>query len=355
MAALKHQQPLTCWGLGGDQMIAEGLEALYHVRDLSVTGFVEVLKHLRFFRHVMHDILQRCREDPPDAAILLDYPGFNLRLGLQLKKLNIPVFYYISPQVWAWKQGRVKTMRRFIRRIFVIFPFEVPFYEAQDIPVSFFGHPLVEQTFELGVRDSFFASQNLDPDRPLLAILPGSRRNELQRHVHPLAGTIKELHKRKPDLQFAIAGLSGLDHHYYQELLDTGLTTLVLDKPYVLTAHADAAIVASGTASLETAYLGTPLVVIYRIAPLSYLIGKLLVTIDHLAMPNLILGERAIPELIQGDANVTAIANAVEELLVDQRVRATMLEKLVRLKVLLGQAGCAEQIAEQIFADLELR
>ena len=334
-------------------MVKEGLEALFHVRDLSVTGFLEVLKHLPFFKKVMRSVLETCHSRKPDAAILIDYPGFNLRLGLQLKALGIPVFYYISPQVWAWKKGRVKVMRRFIRRIFVIFPFELPFFQQQGIPVTFAGHPLVEKDFELPERTAFFQQQHLDPQRPLLALLPGSRRNEVERHRDPLLDAIHRLERAKPDLQFGLAALSSLQPSYYAPFEALDNVHIIQDDPYPLMAHADAAVVASGTATLETAYLGTPLVVIYRIAPLSYVIGKLLVDIAHVAMPNLIIGERAIPELIQGDATGKQISAEVLTLLNNHKARDKMLNKLHKIRGALGNPGCAQIIARQILEELD--
>ena len=354
MSAIKEHNPdHHFWGLGGDRMVKEGLDSLYHVKDLSVTGFIEVLKHLAFFREVMRSVLEQCHQHQPDAAILLDYPGFNLRLGMKLKALGIPVYYYISPQVWAWKKGRVKTMRRFIKRIFVIFPFEEAFYQDQSIPVTFAGHPLVDQDFNLPDRTAFFKRHGLDEEKPLVALLPGSRRNELERHTQPLLETLHYLKQQQPDLQFTLACLSSLADSYYEPLLALDGIVPVKDDPYPMMYHADVAIVASGTATLETAYLGTPLVVIYRIAPLSYLIGKLLVKIDHLAMPNLIVGERAIPELIQKDANGLTISKEVLHLLSDQTARDKMLNKLAVLKDALGQSGCAAVIATQILKELD--
>jgi len=332
-------------------MIAEGLDALHHVKDLGVTGFVEVIRHLSFFKGVMNDIVQACELRKPDVAILLDYPGFNIRLGLKLKALGIPVYYYISPQVWAWKKGRVKTMRRFIRRIFVIFPFELDFYKEQGIPVTFTGHPLVERVFQIPDRFDFYKKLGLDPDKVTIALLPGSRRNEVARHVSPLLETIRTLRRTLPDLQFTVAALSSLDSSYYQEFEKIERVAVVYDNPYSLIIHARAVVVASGTASLETAFLGTPLVVIYKISPLSYLVAKVLVKIDHLAMPNLILGERAIPELIQSEANPKEISAHVLPLLEDGADRGQMLEKLKKLKSALGEPGCAKIVASHIVKD----
>ncbi len=334
-------------------MEQEGLEALYHVKDLSVTGFIEVIKHLRFFTKVMTDIIDQCKIRKPDAAILLDYPGFNLRLGMKLKNLDIPVYYYISPQVWAWKKGRVKTMRKFIKRIFVIFPFEEAFYKKQGIPVTFAGHPVIEKDFHLPGRGEFLREYGLDESKPVLALLPGSRRNELERHTRPMLEAIDLLKQKRPDIQFVLAGLSALDESYYEPFSQLENVTIIHDSPYPMMAYADAAIVASGTATLETAYLGTPLVVIYKIAPLSYLIGKLLVDIEHIAMPNLILGERIVPELIQSEASGQKIADETLLLLTDSSVKDKMLSKLDMLKELLGQPGCAKMIADEIQKDLD--
>jgi len=353
MAALKTRKPnLVFWGLGGDLMEQEGLEALYHVRDLSVTGFVEVIKHLPFFKEVMRNVEGQCVARKPDAAILLDYPGFNLRLGMKLKALGIPVYYYISPQVWAWKKNRVKTMRKFIKRIFVIFPFEQAFYEEHGIPVTFTGHPVVEKDFKLPERSAFFKQHGFDKSKALIAILPGSRRNEMERHTQPLLDAIGLLNDHFPGLQFVVAGLSSLSQSYYDPFTPVQNLLVLKDDPYPIIAHADVAVVASGTATLETAYLGTPLVVIYKITALSYLIGKILVDIEHLAMPNLIVGERAVPELIQGDASGQKIFDAISLLLTDETARTTMMSKLEKLKTALGKPGCAEAIAGHILKEL---
>jgi lipid-A-disaccharide synthase len=354
MAALKARNPEHIfWGLGGDLMADAGLETLYHVKDLSVTGFIEVIKHLSFFKRVMADVLSQCELRKPDAAILLDYPGFNIRLGMKLKALGIPVYYYISPQVWAWKKGRVKTMRKFIKRIFVIFPFEEAFYKQQGIPVTFAGHPVVERDFRIPQRSLFFKSHGFDENKPLIALLPGSRRNEMEKHVEPFLSAIDILAAKTPGVQFAMAGLTSLSQSYYEPFLSRGNVKIIYDDAYPMMALADVAIVASGTATLETAFLGTPLVVIYKMAPLSYIIGKLLIDIEHIAMPNLILGDRAVPELIQSKASGPIIASETMRLLSDATIREVMQTKLGKLKELLGKPGCANIIADTIIRDFE--
>ena len=333
-------------------MVRLGFNALHHVKDLSVTGFIEVLKHLSFFRAVMSDVLMESERQQPAAAILIDYPGFNIRLGEQLHEMGIPVYYYISPQVWAWKKGRVRTMRRFLKHMFVIFPFEKDFYADYDVPVTFTGHPIVEKDFKITPRETFFSHNGIEPQRPLVALLPGSRRNELERLSQPMVDAIAQMRQSDPTLQFAVAGLSSLDAAYYADFAGLSDVHVLMDQTYSLVAHSRAAIVASGTASLEVAYLGTPLVVVYRIAALSYLIGKLLVHIEHLAMPNLILGQRAIPELIQGQATGTEIAKHTLRIMQDGSDRRVMKEQLGRLRGLLGEPGCAALVANSIITDL---
>lgn len=353
ITAIKKNRPdIEFWGLGGDHMASAGCEVLQHVKDLSVTGFVEVIKHLSFFRSVMAELVEESFQRQPVAALLIDYPGFNLRLGLRLKAKGIPVYYYISPQVWAWKKGRVKTMRRFIRHMFVIFPFEESFYSEHDIPVSFVGHPIVEKDFILPDKDAFFDSVGLDKNHEMIAILPGSRRNELERLVPPLAASIRQLRQKHPELQFCVASLSSLDASLYDVLSKIPGVHLVQDDPYSVSLHADAAIVASGTASLETAYLGTPLIVVYKISYFSYLIGKMLIHVDYLAMPNLILGERAVPELIQGQVRPRFIVPQVELILSDSTHRSALTAKLERLRGLLGNPGCASRVSAEILKDL---
>lgn len=355
ISALKEQKSdLLCWGLGGDEMEQAGLELMHHVRDLSVTGFVEVLKHLSFFKKVMSDVENACRERKPDAAVLIDYPGFNIRLGKTLKDLAVPVYYYISPQVWAWKKGRVKVMREFIRHMFVIFPFEADFYRHHDIPASFVGHPLVEKPLPPFPSPAFFQTHDLDTDKELIALLPGSRVNEVNRHIGPLVDTVKILSKKYSDLQFGLAGLSSIPPELYEPLTKMENVRLVMDQARDLLAHSKMAIVASGTATLETAFLGIPMVVIYKISWISYFIGRLLVDIEHLAMPNLILAERAVPELIQHQMKGNTIAREVQRYLDDPSYLQGVKLKLQNLRNLLGEPGCADHIAKHIIQELDI-
>lgn len=353
MAEVLRQEPHTnFWGLGGEQMLAVGMEQLYSVDRLSVTGFVEVIKHLSFFKEVMNRVVTRCERDKPDAAILLDYPGFNMRLGKKLHELGIPVYYYISPQVWAWRSGRIETIRRFVRKMFVIFPFEEEIYTQRGVPAEFVGHPLVEEMPALQARADFFNEFDLDPDRPLVGILPGSRTNEVSRLLKPCLDAVTIVHDLMPQVQFAVARVRHLPDAIYSEIGQNPGVRLIPAHPYEIMAYSGAAMVASGTASLETAVLGTPLVVIYKISPLSYLLARLLVEVEHIAMPNLVYGDRVVPELLQSQANGAQIASWIVTYLNDDAYTSEVKSKLHTIRENLGEPGGSRRVAEGILNDL---
>ncbi|MCF7840873.1 MAG: lipid-A-disaccharide synthase [Candidatus Marinimicrobia bacterium] len=353
MAEVLRQEPHTnFWGLGGEQMLVVGMEQLYSVDRLSVTGFVEVLKHLSFFKEVMNRVVTRCERDKPDAAILLDYPGFNMRLGKKLHDMGIPVYYYISPQVWAWRSGRINTIRRFVRKMFVIFPFEEEIYTRRGVPAEFVGHPLVEEMPALQDRAAFFNDFDLDPDRPLVGILPGSRTNEVSRLLKPCLNAVTIIQDLMPQAQFAVARVGHLSDTIYNEIAQKPGVRLIPAHPYEIMAYSHAAMVASGTASLESAMLGTPMVVIYKISPLSYLLARMLVEVEHIAMPNLVYGDRVVPELLQSHANGANIASWILTYLGDKSYTSQVKSKLHTIREKLGLPGGARRVAEGILTDL---
>ncbi|MCF7797659.1 MAG: lipid-A-disaccharide synthase [Lentisphaeria bacterium] len=353
MMELRHRESeIVFWGLGGEEMLAVGMEQLYSVDRLSVTGFVEVLKHLSFFREVMNRVVTRCERDKPDAAILLDYPGFNMRLGKKLHELGIPVYYYISPQVWAWRSGRIDMIRRFVRKMFVIFPFEEEIYTRKGVPAEFVGHPLVEEMPALQDKADFYNEFDLDPLRPLVGILPGSRSNEVSRLLKPCLDAVTIIHDIMPEVQFAIARVRHLPDAIYSEISQNPSVRLIAGHPYEIMAYSGAAMVASGTASLETAVLGTPLVVVYKVSPLSYLLARLLVEVEHIAMPNLVYGDRVVPELLQKQANGAQIASWIFTYLNDEVYTGEVKSKLHTIREKLGETGGARRVADGILNDL---
>jgi lipid-A-disaccharide synthase len=339
---------LEVLGLGGDRLQAEGATLFAHVRDLAVVGLLEVVSHLRDLRAVFRRILEDVDRRPPDAAVLVDYPDFNLRLARALRRRGIPVLYYVSPQVWAWRRGRLRDIRDTVERMVVIFPFEEDVYREAGVPVTFVGHPLVSLVRPPEDRTALLREIGLDPARPLVALLPGSRPKEVAHNLPAMAGAVDILAARRPDLQFVAAAAASLD----PETLGRGLAgrpvTVVHDRTHAVLAAARASIVASGTATVETALLGSPMVVVYRLAKWTYRLGRRFVRVPHYAMVNLIAGRRLVPELIQDDFTPESVAAALEPLLDDTEARRAMLDGLAEVRRRLGSGGASERAAAEV-------
>lgn len=337
---------LRFFGIGGDRMRAEGVETLVDSRDMAVVGLFEVLAHFPTIYGALRLMRRMLRERRPDLLILVDYPDFNLRLARSAKKLGIRVLYYISPQIWAWRQERVHEIKELVDRMAVVFPFEVPFYEKAGVPVTFVGHPLVEEAHSALDRRGACLSLGLDPDRKVLGLFPGSRRSELKRLLPVLLDAAEALRERHPDLQFILPRASTLgEEEFAPHLAARGLPlTVVAERPYDVMAACDAVISASGTATLEIALMGRPLVVIYRIAPLSYRIMRRLIEVDHIGLCNIVAGKRVAPELIQDDAEPERIAAEAESLLYTARGE-TVSAGFTGLRERLGGPGGSERVA----------
>jgi lipid-A-disaccharide synthase len=336
---------LTVLGLGGDRLSAEGARLVAHVKDLAVVGLLEVLRHLRRLRGVFHAVLVEAERTRPDLAVLVDYPDFNLRLARELKRRGIPVVYYVSPQVWAWRRGRLGTIRETVDHMIVIFPFEEPLYREARVPVTFVGHPLVELVVPPPDPAAFLAEMGLDPSRPVLAVLPGSRAQEVAHNLPPLAGGLARLAAQRADLQFILAAAPGIATASLRSAFGELPVCLVPGRTHEILGSASAGLVASGTATVEAALLGLPMVVVYRVSPLTYLLGRPLVRVPHYAMANLIAGREVVRELIQGDFRPETVAAEARALLDDparrDRVRAGL--RLVRAR--LGPPGASERAA----------
>ena len=262
------------FGLGGDRLQAEGGRLLGHVRDLAVVGLFEVLRHLRRLRAVFRSVLDEVEREPPAVAVLVDYAEFNLRLARELRKRGVPVVYYVSPQVWAWRRGRLRAIRESVAHMVVIFPFEEPLYREAGVPVTFVGHPLVELARPAADRAAFLASRGLDPARPVLAVLPGSRRQEVAHNLPPIAAALGLLQERRPELQLALAVAPSLDPGLFDGPLAGLPVTRVSAATHELLSASSAGIVASGTATVEAALMDLPMVVVYRLSPLTYALGR---------------------------------------------------------------------------------
>jgi len=348
---LKKRLPnVDIFGIGGDAMQAEGMELLYHVNNLSVMGFVEVLKHLPVIRDVERS-LEHCLDDRhPQIVVLIDYPGFNLRFAKKAKRRKVKLLYYIGPQVWAWNKGRIKEMKRYIDQVNVILPFEADMYRKEGVDAEFVGHPLLERLSSTLTKEEFFRRFNLDPARKLLALLPGSRVQEV-RNILPTMLNAAERLRNKGLAQGAIGVAPGLPRDLVISLAASRRDiTLVEDATYALMEHADAAIVTSGTATLETALFGTPMIVVYKTSPLTFFIGKLLVKVPHIGLANIVSGRRVVPEFIQHQMTVESLTHELERMLCDASYASRIRADLAIVRTKLGEPGASARVAENVIS-----
>jgi len=337
--------PLEVFGLGGDRLQAEGGRLLAHVSDLAVVGLLEVLRHLRHLRAVFRSVLEEVDRDRPAVAVLVDYADFNLRLARELKRRGVPVVYYVSPQVWAWRRGRVRAIRESVAQMIVIFPFEEPLYREAGVPVTFVGHPLVDLAQPARDRAAFLSSQGLDATRPVLAVLPGSRRQEVAHNLPPIAGALRRLRQQRGDLQLALAVAPSLDPGLFDEELAGLPVARVAGHTHAILGAASAGIVASGTATVEAALMDLPMVVVYRVSRLTYALGRPFVKVPHYAMANLLAGREVVKELIQGDFRPEAVTTEVLALLEDPGRREPVRRGLAEIRARLGPPGASTRAA----------
>lgn len=341
-AALKERYPSANFvGLGGEAMEAAGVELLAGLDRLAVMGFAEILSRIPFFYRLERRILSLLDGGDIDLVIPIDYPGLNLRLTRAAHERGIPVLYYIAPQVWAWKPGRARRLAHNADRLAVILPFEVEVFERAGAKVTFVGHPLLEEEVPEPGRESFLRACGLDPERPVLALFPGSRQQEIRRHLQLFLETGRRIQGQTPEVQLAIARASSIP----RASLDGG-DVPVVDDARSLLAHSRAALVKSGTATLEAALRGTPFVTVYRTNPLTYLLARWLVRIDRIALANLVVGEDVVPEVLQRNATPQRLASLLEPLLnLESSERAEMVRGLERVRGALGEPGAAARVA----------
>lgn len=333
--ALRQLSPgARFFGMGGEKMRSVGCELLVDAKDVAVVGLVEVVKHLPDIRRRFRRLVDEAAQRKPDAAVLIDFPDFNLRLARELHRLGIPVFYFVSPQIWAWRTGRVKQIQRYVRKMIVIFPFEQEFYRRHGVDVTYVGHPLAYAAAPDIAREDFAAQFELDPARPWIALLPGSRRKEVLLNLPEIAEAARRLQEQGAEYDFVLPVASTLEHDWLRSQLGQARhrgslqqIRLTHDARATLR-HSRAAVVASGTATVEAALAGTPFVVVYRLASLTWLLGRRLVSLDTFAMPNLIAGRKIVTELIQDDCTAENIARELNALLPDGPRREQMLRDL---------------------------
>ena len=327
-------------GLGGERMAAAGVECMAGLDQLAVMGFAEVARHLAFFRRLMGRVRAAMHRHGVDLVIPIDYPGFNLRVARYAREAGIRVLYYIAPQVWAWRPARARRLARDTDHVAVILPFEAGFLERAGARATFVGHPLLELEQEVPARADFCRAHGLDPGRPLLALFPGSRRQELDRHLGVFLDTARRLERARPGLQIVVARAPGLPARACE-----GVAATVVGDGRSLLRHARAAVVKSGTSTLEAALAGVPFATAYRTHPLTFALARRLVRVDHIAMPNLIAGRRVVPELIQHEATPARLARELLPLLDDTEARRAMVAGLGEVRRALGSAGAARRVA----------
>lgn len=344
---------MSAVGLGGDRLAAQGVELLAHVRELAVVGLWEVVSHLRAIHRIYRSVLDRVDRDPPDLAVLIDYPDFNLRLAAALRQRGIPVVYYISPQVWAWRRGRLRSIRRDVSRMLVLFPFEEPIYREVGVPVTFVGHPLVDLFHPAPDRRAFLVESGLDPDRPVIALLPGSRPKEVAHNLPALVGGVRRLLVRRPDLQFLAAIAPSLDAEQIRTPLRGLPVRTRVGLAHEVLSTATAAVVASGTATVEAALAGVPMVVVYRLSALTYTLGRPFMRVPHFAMVNLIAGRKIVAELIQDQFTPARVEEEVLALLDKERSLA-LRSDLQEVRSRLGEPGASGRAAREVRALLDV-
>jgi len=347
ISELRRLEPdLEVFGLGGDELRAAGLEAVAHSSEISVVGITEVLRILKRARQIFDLLLREVERRKPVAAVLIDFPDFNLRLARELKKRGVPILYYISPQVWAWRKGRVKDIAALVDRMLVLFPFEVDFYERYGVKVVHVGHPLVDEVPHLsGVWDSPDAESG--PFR--LALLPGSRISEVEALLPVMLDGVRRLAEDFP-VEARLIQAPSIPRDLLEEEIElSGLPVrIVAENRFAAIADSHLALCASGTATLEVGLLGTPMVMIYRLGRWTYMLARLLVRLPYVSLVNLVLGRKVIPELLQGNASPEQIAAEAEQILTDDHERERIRAGLAELRVRLGEGGASRRAAQEV-------
>jgi len=341
---------IRAFGVGGPRLRAAGLEALYQAEELSVMGFAEVLPRIPRILSILRGLRQAAAERRPGAALLVDSPDFNLRLAKHLKKLGVKVVYYVSPMIWAWRKGRARKMARLVDRMLCILPFEERFYEGTGVAARFVGHPFAERPLP-GPPERYRTALGLPGGRTTVALLPGSRASELQRIFPPMLDAAERIRALHPDAQFVVPVAPTLREDEVRPYLASHATldvTLVAGKADEAVGASDAALVKSGTSTLETALMMRPMVVVYRMSWLSFLLAKLFVRIAHFALVNILAGRRVVPELLQLQASPARMADEVEKLLADPAAREAQRAGLSEVRASLGGPGAARRVAEEI-------
>ena len=347
--ALRRADPsVEVFGMGGAHMAEAGAELLVDYRGLAVTGLTEVVTALPRLLRTLRTLVDAARDRRPDVLVVIDYPDFNFRLMQAVKALGIPVVYYISPQLWAWRAGRMRTMQAVVDRVLPIFPFEEALYREAGVDVRFVGHPLLELTKTTAPREALRAEWGIGPDQALVALLPGSRGNELKALAPVLAEARDRIRQQRPSARFIVARAPHVTDAWLAPLTADPGTLVVADRTDDVLAACDVVLTASGTATVQAAIHGAPMVVLYRLSALTYRLFKPLGRVDMYAMVNLISGRRIVRELIQDECRAEAAAVEALRILTDHDYRAQMVRDLAAVREALGGPGASDRAAAAI-------
>lgn len=337
---------IACEGLGGRMMADAGMRLRHDLAGEAIMGFFEVVKHFPSIRRLFIETVAHLRESRPDAVVLIDYPGFNIRLAKAAHAAGIPVIYYISPQIWAWKKKRLQTIAQCVRKMLVIFPFEQSIYRAAGVDGAYVGHPLLDHL------NGFTPTRRFDGD-PVIALLPGSRQQEIARHTGVLADVGRGILERYPSARFISAAVDTTRADQIRRIAGNFPIEVCVGGMYDVLASARFCVVASGTATLETALFGVPMVIVYRVSAPTYWLARLLVNVPHIGMVNILAGRGIVPEFIQREAVANRILPAAFALIEDTPARVKMIQDLAEVREHLGAGGASAHAAAEILGVLE--
>jgi len=338
------------YGIGGEKLRSAGVEIVSDLSEMAVVGLTEVLSKLGFILGVRRKLKKILQEKQTDLLILIDYPDFNLSLAKEARKNGVKVFYYISPQVWAWRKGRIYKIAKLVDRMAVILPFEAAIYEGVKLDVSFVGHPLLDAIKKKYTCEEALKKFDLREGTTTVGILPGSRDSEVKRLLPAMLKAAEILEDRLPSVQFVLPLAGTLDYDFVAGIVDRSSANvkIIKDNVYDVIGLSDIAMVASGTATLETAFLGIPMIVVYKISTLSYLIGRAIINVDNIGLVNIIAGKTVVPELVQGDANPERMADEVYDILTSGARMNEMKRDLIDVSKKLGGPGASKRAAELV-------
>ena len=349
--SLKSINPnIEIFGLGGNQMKAQGVEIIYDIVELAVVGFVEIIKHLATFKKIFTKLVTLLDRRRPDIVILVDYPGFNLRFARCAKEKNIPVIYYISPQIWAWGKKRIEEIKKYVDRMVVIFGFEEELYKEAGMKVSFTGHPLLDIAKPAWKKEATLKHLHLRHNSIKISLLPGSREKEVRRHLPEMFKACEKIKKRLPNVEFILSRRKELDRSIYNNIIShsTIKPHSLENKPYEIMDISDLVIVSSGSATLETAIMQKPMVIIYKTSFITWLLARGMIKIPDIGLVNVVAGKRIVPELVQFQVNASNIAKESLKILENKKMQEGIKHDLQKVKEKLGEKGAADRAAHLI-------